>query len=95
MEARVPVLGEVQLGTPIPMQGRQNKLMQTEVIMKELLHSGHTSDAQCQTEPFVNHPPKPFLIMAKTGLDMATQVLPEEVRTWKKIKSAFLSMYIL
>lgn len=93
-EARGPALVETQPGTPIPMQGRQNKFMQTEEIMKELLHFGEGSDAQCQTEPFTNRPPRPFLITAKTGFDMATQVLPEEVRAWKSIQSALLSIHI-
>lgn len=94
-EATAPVLGEGQLGTPIPMRGRQNKFMQTDVIMKELLQFVNTSDAQSQTEPFISNPPRPFLKTAKTGLDMATQVLPEEVSTWKKILCSHFNLNLL
>ncbi|XP_053736279.1 radial spoke head protein 3 homolog isoform X1 [Synchiropus splendidus] len=60
--------------TPDPMEGRQNMDVQTELYLEELSDIIVTTEMECQTDAFVDKPPSPLFIPAKTGKDVATQI---------------------
>ena len=37
------------------------------------------ADVQCQTDAFLDRPPTPLFVPAKTGLDVSTQIGPGDV----------------
>ena len=38
------------------------------------------ADVECQTDAFLDRPPAPLFIPAKTGVDISTQILEGEVK---------------
>lgn len=48
--------------------------IQTEVYLEEITDRIKEIDMETQTDPFVDRPPTPIFVPAKTGIDRATQV---------------------
>ncbi|NWI57430.1 RSPH3 protein, partial [Calyptomena viridis] len=65
---------EIQPGTPEPVEGRQHVYVQTELYLEEISDRLIEVDGECQTDEFLDRPPTPLFIPAKTGKDMATQI---------------------
>ena len=59
--------------------GRPHKEVQTELYLEELTDHVEEMDASCQTDAFLDRPPSPLFIPAKTGLDATTQVYDGDV----------------
>jgi len=65
--------------TPDPVEGRQHVDVQTELYLEELSDRVEEADVECQTDAFLDRPPTPLFIPAKTGVDCETQILDGEV----------------
>ncbi|KAK2501769.1 hypothetical protein MC885_010043, partial [Smutsia gigantea] len=64
--------------TPEPMEGRKHVDVQTELYLEEIADRVIEVDMECQTDAFLDKPPTPLFIPAKTGKDVATQILEGE-----------------
>lgn len=53
--------------------------MQTELYLEELSDRVEEADVETQTDAFLDRPPSPLFIPAKSGVDVATQILEGEV----------------
>ncbi|KAI1897712.1 hypothetical protein AGOR_G00086100 [Albula goreensis] len=63
-----------RIRTPEAVEGRQHIDVQTELYLEELSDRVEESSVECQTDAFLDKPPSPFFIPAKTGRDVATQI---------------------
>lgn len=61
--------------TPPPVEGRAHIDMQTDDFLEELTDRPIEIDAETQTQPFLDRPPSPLFVRAKTGHDISTQIL--------------------
>jgi len=66
--------------TPEPVEGRQHQDVQTELYLEELSDRVDEVDVECQTDVFLERPPSPMFVPAKSGVDCETQILDGEVR---------------
>lgn len=66
--------------TPEPVEGRKHIDIQTELYLEELTDRVEEADISTQTDAFLDRPPTPLYIPAKTGIDAATQILEGDVR---------------
>lgn len=62
------------IGTPPPVNGRKHEDVQTDQYLEELFARPPEYDAQCQTDLFLQRPPSPPYVPAKTGVDVATDI---------------------
>lgn len=53
--------------------------MQTELYLEELCDRVEEADVDCQTDAFLDRPPTPLFVPAKTGIDISTQIHPHEL----------------
>jgi len=60
--------------TPDPVDGRKNTHVQTELYLEELSDRIEEVDVDVQTDAFLDRPPSPLFIPAKTGTDKETQI---------------------
>jgi F0F1-type ATP synthase assembly protein I len=60
--------------SPEPVEGRKHVDVQTELYLEELSDRIEEGDAETQTDAFLDRPPTPLFIPAKTGVDVATQI---------------------
>ncbi|XP_037374691.2 radial spoke head protein 3 homolog [Talpa occidentalis] len=65
--------------TPEPVDGRKHVDVQTELYLEEIADRIIEVDMECQTDAFLDRPPTPLFIPAKTGMDVATQILEGEL----------------
>jgi len=65
--------------TPEPVEGRKHIDVQTELYLEELTDRVEEADIFTQTDAFLDRPPTPLYIPAKTGIDVATQILEGEL----------------
>ncbi|KAM8945554.1 radial spoke head protein 3 homolog [Pelodytes ibericus] len=65
--------------SPEPVEGRKHIDVQTELYLEELSDRIEEKDIECQTDAFLDRPPTPLFIPAKTGADVATQILEGEL----------------
>lgn len=65
--------------SPEPVEGRKHVDMQTELYLEELSDRIEETEVECQTDAFLDRPPSPLFIPAKSGVDKETQILDGEV----------------
>ncbi|VDM25379.1 unnamed protein product [Hydatigera taeniaeformis] len=65
--------------TPPPVQGRNHTEIQTELYLEELSGVVETDTVFCQTDDFLDRPPTPIFMPAKTGVDVATEILANDL----------------
>ncbi|XP_028350535.2 LOW QUALITY PROTEIN: radial spoke head protein 3 homolog [Physeter macrocephalus] len=65
--------------TPDPVEGRKHVDVQTELYLEEIADRIIEVDVECQTDAFLDKPPTLLFIPAKTGKDVATQILEGEL----------------
>ncbi|XP_066229014.1 radial spoke head protein 3 homolog [Saccopteryx leptura] len=70
---------QLRLHTPEPVEGRKHVDVQTELYLEEIADRIIEVDVECQTDAFLDRPPTPLFIPAKTGRDVGTQVLEGEL----------------
>jgi hypothetical protein len=64
-----------------PIDGYENKLVQTELYLEELTDRVEELEMECQTDAILDRPPSPFFVPAKTGVDVAAQIYEGDVGT--------------
>nr|XP_002196050.4 radial spoke head protein 3 homolog isoform X1 [Taeniopygia guttata] len=64
----------IRPGTPEPVEGREHVHVQTELYLEEISDRIIEVDEECQTDDFLDRPPTPLFIPAKSGKDVATQI---------------------
>lgn len=69
--------------SPDPVAGRVHMEVQTELYLEELSDKVEEADISVQTDPFLDRPPSPLYIPAKTGVDKETQIEDGEVKYFK------------
>ncbi|NWR65815.1 RSPH3 protein, partial [Bucorvus abyssinicus] len=72
--ARKHAKEQMQPRTPEPVEGREHVHVQTELYLEEISDRIIEVDTECQTDAFLDRPPTPLFIPAKTGKDVATQI---------------------
>lgn len=66
--------------TPEPVEGRKHIPIQTELYLEELSDRVEEVDVDVQTDAFLDRPPSPLFVPAKTGVDQATQIYEGDVK---------------
>lgn len=79
--------------SPEPVEGRKHIDVQTELYLEELSDRVEEAEVETQTDAFLDRPPSPLFIPAKTGVDVATQILEGEVSKERLILLKILSFY--
>lgn len=74
--------------SPEPVEGRKHIDVQTELYLEELSDRVEEADVETQTDAFLDRPPSPLFIPAKSGVDVATQILDGEVSYEVKLESS-------
>ncbi|XP_054837013.1 radial spoke head protein 3 homolog B-like [Eublepharis macularius] len=77
--ARKRAREQLQTRTPDPLEGRRHISVQTELYLEELADRIVEVDVECQTDAFLDRPATPLFIPAKSGRDVATQILEGEL----------------
>ncbi|KAF7236407.1 hypothetical protein EYD10_16885 [Varanus komodoensis] len=77
--ARKRAKEQLRTRTPDPLEGRRHVDVQTELYLEELADRIIEVDMECQTDAFLDRPPTPLFIPAKTGKDVATQIWEGEL----------------
>ncbi|XP_010121165.1 PREDICTED: radial spoke head protein 3 homolog, partial [Chlamydotis macqueenii] len=72
--ARKRAKEQAQPRTPEPVEGREHVQVQTELYLEEISDRIIEVDIECQTDAFLDRPPTPLFVPAKTGKDVATQI---------------------
>ncbi|XP_055982288.1 radial spoke head protein 3 homolog [Sorex fumeus] len=70
---------QLKAETPEAVEGRKHVDVQTELYLEEIADRMIEVDMECQTDAFLDRPPTPLFIPAKTGKDVATQILEGEL----------------
>ncbi|KAK7107924.1 radial spoke head protein 3 homolog B-like [Littorina saxatilis] len=73
--ARKRAKDQLRPRSPDPVEGRKHIDVQTELYLEELSDRVEEADVECQTDAFLDRPPSPLFIQAKTGVDIATQII--------------------
>jgi hypothetical protein len=55
--------------------------VQTELYLEELSDRVEEADVEVQTDAFLDRPPSPMFVPAKTGVDIQTQIIDGDVST--------------
>lgn len=77
--ARKRAKDQLRPRSPDPVEGRKHIDVQTELYLEELSDRVEEADVECQTDAFLDRPPSPLFIQAKTGVDIATQIIEGDV----------------
>jgi len=62
-----------------PVDGRKHIDVQTELYLEEIKDRVEEADVESQTDAFLDRPPTPLFVPAKTGVDNTTQILDGEL----------------
>jgi hypothetical protein len=60
--------------SPPPVDGRRHTEVQTELYLEEITDRVEETEVATQTDAFLDRPPTPLFVPAKTGRDVATQI---------------------
>ncbi|KAA0184242.1 Flagellar radial spoke protein 3 [Fasciolopsis buskii] len=60
--------------SPMPSEGRLHKPVQTELYLEALSEFVEDAEVECQTDKFLDRPPSPLFVPAKSGEDAGTQI---------------------
>lgn len=77
--ARKRAKAQLKPRSPEPVEGRKHIDVQTELYLEELSDRVEEADVETQTDAFLDRPPSPLFIPAKSGVDVATQILEGEL----------------
>lgn len=83
--ARKRAKDQLRPRSPDPVEGRKHIDVQTELYLEELSDRVEEADVECQTDAFLDRPPSPLFLPAKTGTDITTQILDGDVSIILKI----------
>lgn len=65
--------------SPPPVDGRRHTEVQTELYLEEITDRVEETEVGTQTDAFLDRPPTPLFVPAKTGKDVATQIQEGDV----------------
>ena len=57
----------------------RSNLKKTELYLEEITDRIEESEVTCQTDAWMDRPPTPLFVPAKTGADVSTQILPGDL----------------
>ncbi|XP_056436958.1 radial spoke head protein 3 homolog [Gadus chalcogrammus] len=77
--ARKRARAQLRSKTPDAIPGRSHVDVQTELYLEELSDHIEATNVDCQTDAFLDKPPTPLFVPAKTGKDVATQIKDGEL----------------
>lgn len=77
--ARKRAKDQLRPRSPEPVEGRRHVDVQTELYLEELSDRVEEADVECQTDAFLDRPPSPLFVPAKTGVDIHTQILEDDL----------------
>ncbi|CAD5125737.1 DgyrCDS13946 [Dimorphilus gyrociliatus] len=77
--ARARAKQQLRPRTPDAVEGRKHMDVQTELYLEEISDRVEEADQEVQTDAFLDRPPTPLFVPAKTGKDVATQILEGEL----------------
>lgn len=63
----------------MPSEGRLHKPVQTELYLEALSEFVEDAEVECQTDKFLDRPPSPLFVPAKSGEDAGTQIYEGDV----------------
>lgn len=69
----------MRVRSPPPVEGRRHTEVQTELYLEEITDRIEEADVHTQTDAFLDRPPTPLFVPAKTGLDACTQIMEGDV----------------
>ncbi|XP_051471624.1 radial spoke head protein 3 homolog [Apus apus] len=72
--ARKRAKEQLEIRTPEPVEGREHVEVQTDRYLEEISDQIIEVDRECQTDAFLDRPPTPLFIPAKSGKDVATEI---------------------
>jgi hypothetical protein len=72
--ARKKAREQMRVRTPDAVDGRRHTEVQTELYLEEITDRVTESDVTTQTDAFLDRPPTPLFIPAKSGKDISTQI---------------------
>ena len=72
--------------SPEAVEGRKHMEVQTELYLEEITDRVEEAEVQTQTDAFLDRPPTPLFVPAKTGVDVATQIEEGEVSMAVRVK---------
>jgi len=61
--------------------------------LEELSDRVEEVDVDVQTDAFLDRPPSPMFVPAKTGIDVATQILDGEVSLFKQVLKLSIDLF--
>lgn len=85
MIARKRAKEQLRPRSPDPVDGRKHIDVQTELYLEELSDRVEEADVEIQTDAFLDRPPSPLFIPAKSGVDIETQIYDGEVCVGHKL----------
>lgn len=72
--ARRRARNQLKPSSPDAVEGRKHIEVQTELYLEEITDRVEEADVQTQTDAFLDRPPTPLFVPAKTGQDVSTQI---------------------
>uniref|UniRef100_H2XJZ5 Radial spoke head protein 3 homolog n=1 Tax=Ciona intestinalis TaxID=7719 RepID=H2XJZ5_CIOIN len=66
---------QLRTKSPDAVEGRKHTEVQTELYLEELSDRIEEADVDTQTDAFLDRPPSPLFVPAKTGKDVSTQIM--------------------
>ena len=72
--ARKKAREQMRARTPDAVDGRRHTEVQTELYLEEITDRVTESDMTTQTDAFLDRPPTPLFVPAKSGKDISTQI---------------------
>lgn len=73
--ARKRAKDQLRPRSPEAVEGRKHMDVQTELYLEELSDRVEEADVEVQTDAFLDRPPSPMFVPAKTGVDIQTQII--------------------
>lgn len=77
--ARKRAKDQLRPRSPEAVEGRKHMDVQTELYLEELSDRVEEADVEVQTDAFLDRPPSPMFVPAKTGVDIQTQIIDGDV----------------
>ena len=79
--------------SPEAVEGRRHVDVQTELYLEEITDRVEEADVTTQTDAFLDRPPTPLFVPAKTGVDVATQIEEGEVSVYLHLSASLFQYF--
>lgn len=85
----------MRVRSPDAVEGRKHVEVQSELYLEELSDRVEEADIECQTDAFLDRPPSPLFVPAKSGVDIATQILEGEVHAYRQYTNRTFNLNVV